>query len=442
MNAAERPIAIIGGGWAGLSAAIELTLAGRPVTLFEAAPQLGGRARAMPWQGLEIDNGPHLILGAYRETLRLINLLGTRGHLDRRPLRLLGPDLDLRLPRLPAPFHLAVGLTRARGLSWREKWAAARLIRRLQARNWKRVADTTLADWLLREDQPERLIRRLWQPLALAALNTPIALASAQTFAIVLRDSLGGPRAASDALFTRTSLDAVFSEPARHWLIKHAAQIHIGQRIRHLQRGRDGWRLDDHPDAYAQVILATSPIETARLLESLPEGHPTSVLQAKLGQLRWQPIMNLWLHFDGRLNLPYPMQALGEADAPWLIDRQDSAEGLVCLVASAYDPKGPKGPNGPHDPHSQTDPEHLLADWLALIERYCGPLPPLRAHRWVHERRATFAATPDRPRFAAETGLPGLWLAGDYTHPDYPATLEGAVRSGVQCARLLITASV
>ncbi len=430
----EHRIAIIGGGWAGLAAAIELCLAGRRVTLFEAAPLLGGRARRADWHGLALDSGPHLILGAYTETLRLIDLLGTRDALDRRPLRLLGPDLDLRIPRLPAPFHLAVGLATAGGLSWREKWAAARLIRRLQAQNWQLTADAPLADWLQREGQPERLIRRLWQPLALAALNTPITLASAQTFAIVLRDSLGGSHtpngAASDALFTRTSLDAVFSEPAQHWLEEHGARLHIGQRVRHLQQTVDGWRLDDLPDAYAQIILATSPIETTRLLEGQPDNLPATDLQAKLGQLDWQPIMNLWLHFDGRLNLSYPMQALGEADVPWLIDRQDTALGLVCIIASA------------DGPHSQADRDQLLADWLALLAQRCGPLPPLRAHRWVHERRATFAATPDRPRFAAKTDLPGLWLAGDYTHPEYPATLEGAVRSGVQCARSMIAASV
>lgn len=418
----EQRIAIIGGGWAGLAAAIELTLNGCSVTLFEAAPLLGGRARAIGWQGLKIDNGPHLILGAYTESLRLINLLGTRDSLDRRPLRLLGPALDLRLPRLPAPFHLVAGLATAHGLSWREKWAASRLIRRLQRLNWQLTVDTPLADWLRLEGQPERLIHRLWQPLALAALNTPIARASAQTFAIVLRDSLGGPRAASDTLFTRTNLNAVFSKPAREWLTKHGASIHTGQRIRQIRHSADGWRLDDQDRPYSQLILATSPVETARLLE----GQPVASLHAALTRLIWQPILNLWLHFSDRLNLPYPMQGLGEADAPWLIDRQENASGLVCIVASA------------DGPHNQADRGQLLDDWLGLLEQCCGPLPPLLAHRWVHERRATFAATPDRPRFNANTGLPGLWLAGDHTHPDYPATLEGAVRSGVQCAHSLL----
>ncbi len=426
----QQRIAIIGGGWAGIAAAIELTLAGRPVTLFEAAPLLGGRARAMRWQGLEIDNGPHLMLGAYTETLRLIDLLGTREALDRHPLRLLGPDLDLRLPKLPAPLHLVVGLATARGLSWHEKWAAARLIHRLQGQGWQLVADRPLADWLHHEGQPERLVRRLWQPLALAALNTPLHLASAQTFAIVLRDSLGGPRTASDALFTRTRLEAVFSEPARCWLEKQGANLHIGQRIRQIRHTVDGWRLDDQAPPYAQLILATSPIETARLLEGHQEGHPATALQSALTRLSWQPITNLWLRFSRHLPLPYPMQALGEMDAPWLIDRQDNAEGLVCLVASA------------DGPHHQANPAQRLADWLALLEQRCGPLPPLQAHRWVHERRATFTATPNRPRFNAKTNLPGLWLAGDYTHPDYPATLEGAVRSGVQCARLLLRVPV
>ncbi|TSA20655.1 MAG: FAD-binding protein [Betaproteobacteria bacterium] len=421
MNAARpRPIRIIGGGWAGLAAAIELTHAGRRVEIFEAAPMLGGRARGLDWHGIDIDNGPHLMLGAYHETLRLIELIGAHSSLDRRRLRLIGPDLDLSLPYLPAPFHLAAGLFRASGLSWHEKWAAARLVQGLKRHGWRLTHDAPLADWLHAQAQPERLIRRLWQPLALAALNTPIAIASAQTFVTVLRDSLGGPRAASDAIFTHGNLATAFTEPARRWLTAHGSVVHTGQRIKTLA---------DTPNDI--TLIATSPVEAARLLE----GHRAwTPLHAQLNHLRYQPIVSLWLAFAAPLALTpnYPIQALGDADMPWLFDRQTPTQHLISLTASG------------DGAHCALDNAALLKTWLALLSQrighmgHMGPLPALQRHLVIREQRATFAATPDRPRFSHKTALPSLWLAGDYTHPEYPATLEGAVQSGVQCAREIL----
>lgn len=404
------PIRIIGGGWAGLATAVELTRGGRAVEIFEAAPMLGGRARSVEWQGLLIDNGPHLMLGAYHETLRMIDTVDARSHLDRRPLRLIGPDLNLSVARLPAPLHLAIALLRANGLQRSDKWAAVRLINNLKRRHWTLPHDTPLADWLINEGQPERLIRRLWQPLALAALNTPIAIASAQTFCAILRDSLGGTRAASDAIFSQTSLNTLFCEPARRWLAARGAILHTGQRIKQIDRG-------------TPTVLATHPIEAARLIE----GHrELASLHTQLQRLSYQPISNLWLKFATPLRLTYPIQALGEADAPWLFDRQDLATGLVCIVASGA---------GRYTDMAHT---HLLTDGLALLEQCIGPLPTLCQHLVLREHRATFAATPDRPRFNPTTAWPRLWLTGDYTHPEYPATLEGAVQSGVQCARTIL----
>jgi hydroxysqualene dehydroxylase len=411
-RARASPIRIIGGGWAGLAAAIELTHAGRTVEVFEAAPMLGGRARTLDWHGMAIDNGPHLILGAYRETLRLIEMIGASSTLDRRRLRLIGTDLDLDLPRLPAPMHLAIGLFRARGLSWHEKWAAASLIQGLKRHDWKLAHDAPLADWLRARAQPERLIHRLWQPLALAALNTPIAIASAQTFVAVLRDSLGGTSAASDAIFTHAGLATTFTDPARRWLTAHGSVIHSGQRIKTLT------------DTPAEItLIATHPVEAARLIANHSALAP---LHAKLNQLRYQPIVSLWLQFAAPLPRAYPIHALGIADAPWLFDRQTPTHHLVGIVASGS------------GAHCALDNATLLKTWLALLSQRVGPLPTLQRHLVIREQRATFSATPSRPRFGHKTDLPGLWLAGDYTHPEYPATLEGAVQSGVQCAREIL----
>lgn len=424
------PTAIIGGGWAGIACAVELTQRGESVELFEAAPQLGGRARSFNWHGIEIDNGPHLLLGAYRQTLKLVATLGTPPHLQRRPLQLNGPDLGLRLPDLPAPWHLAAGLLTCRGLSVSEKWQAARLIQRLARQQWRIKPAQTLQDFLHVQRQSETSIARLWQPLALAALNTPINQADAQTFVAVLRDSLGADADASHALFVQGPLTRLISEPAKAWLMARGQSVHQGQRIHSLRHTAAHWEFLDASEnclgRAKHLVLATSALAAVRLLKPLLAHHPAMQHPlAALTQLRWLPITNQWLWFNAPLHLPYPLQLLGEGDAPWLFERADLAPGLACVVYSG--------------PGAHIDALDLPARSLELVQKQCGPLPALRAHKRVCERRATHASSVERPQFTAHSlvnaGVPNLWLAGDYVHPEYPATLEAAVASGVQCAR-------
>ena len=186
---------MIGGGWAGLAAAVELCAAGVTVSVFESARQLGGRARSVVIDGRTLDNGQHILLGAYRETLRLMRQVGAEPerYLRRQTLEL-RQDREafrLRLPRLPSPWHLACGLALARGLPLREKFGAIRFMRALQADAYQLPADTSVAAWLDHHEQRGVLRRLMWEPLCFAALNTAPENASAQVFANVLRDSLG-----------------------------------------------------------------------------------------------------------------------------------------------------------------------------------------------------------------------------------------------------------
>ncbi|MDP1605326.1 MAG: FAD-dependent oxidoreductase, partial [Rhodocyclaceae bacterium] len=198
----DQRVAIIGAGYAGLAAAVELADADIKVDVFEASRTLGGRARTVELDGLSVDNGAHILVGAYRETLRLMQKVGAGGTaLRREPLHLEFPGkVKISAPPhcipAPAPLHLAWALLTAQGLSFADKLAAIRFMRTQQARNFRLAADITAAE--LFSDQPERVRRYLWEPLCLAALNTPVAIASAQVFLNVLRDSLAADRAASD----------------------------------------------------------------------------------------------------------------------------------------------------------------------------------------------------------------------------------------------------
>ena len=430
----SRPrVAVVGAGWAGLAAAVDLTAGGARVSLFESARQAGGRARCIDLQGLSLDNGPHLLIGAYSATLALMARIGSQDRLRRAPLALLTPPhFSLRLPRLPAPLHLAWGLLTARGIGLGEKLAAVRFMEALKARAYRLSEDCTVSQLLQHHRQGPGLTRLLWEPLCLAALNTPASAASAQVFANVLRDSLGGPRSATDMLLPTTHLGALVPEPALTWLAGREQTIHLSTRIRTLNPPDMGWRVDwegaegPRHETFDQVILASGPQHAAALLPDDPSLAP---LHQQLGAFTYEPIATVYLAYPPEVALPFPLLGLAGPVGQWVFDRGplDGHPGLLACVLSAHGPW-----------------EDLPADALAQalhqeLEAALGsPLPPPRWQRTVREARATFACLPHLDRPTNATALPGLWLAGDYTAGDYPATLEGAVRSGQQAARLAL----
>lgn len=418
-------VAVVGGGWAGIACALELLEAGREVTLHEAAKQLGGRARGVDWNGIRIDNGQHLLIGAYGETLRLLRRLGTETLLERRPLDLRVPGFRLALPKLPAPLHLASGLLLARGLGLGEKWAAARFMQALKASRFRLPEDVTVAALLRRHRQPLALIDRLWAPICVAALNTPVAEASAQVFCNVLRDSLAGSRADSDLLLNRADLGRLVGDAA---LARLGSRVRLSDKITGLTARAGGFHLAGPGLDAEQVVLAVHPGRLPALLADLPE---MAAVAASVAAYRWQPILTLWLRFATPPAFPFPMLGLGDGHAPWAFERDDLAPGLVAIVMSA------------DGPHLRRPAERLRADYLALLARAVGPLPALLDWKIITEKRATWSCTPALPRPDNHTPVPGLYLAGDYTAAAdatdaYPATLEGAVRSGVKCARLIL----
>ena len=418
-----KPVAIVGGGWAGLACAVELTEAGVPVAVFESAPQLGGRARRVDWDGIPLDNGQHLMVGAYRETLALLGRLGTHSFLERRPLELHLPGFRLRLPRLPAPLNLAVGLVFAQGLSLGDKLAAARLMNFLRERAFRLPADGRAGEFLRGQQQPANLVDKLWAPLCVAALNTPLESASAQVFCNVLRDSLAGDRGDSDLVMNRADLGLLLPDAAAAFVRGRGGAVHTRCKVGGLQREGGDLRLTGPDVAAGRVVVATHPARLPGLFAGLPG------LDAVVGQacgLGWQPILTLWLRFAEAPRFPFPMLGLGGGQAPWAFERNDLHPGLVAIVVSA---------EGPH----LATPSAELKDWhLQLLANRLGPLPPLADWKILVEKRATFACVPGLARPDNATPLPGLYLAGDYTAGDYPATLEGAVRSGVKCARLIL----
>lgn len=405
-------VAVVGAGWAGLACAVELADAGCTVEVFEASRTLGGRARAVTLDGMTVDNGAHILVGAYRETLRLMQKVGAdRTALRRESLHLEFPGhVSVVAPNLPAPLHLGWALLTARGLSFKEKLAAIRFMRAQQSRGFRLPEDMSAADLLAAHRQPERVRRFLWEPLCLAALNTPVADASAQVFLNVLRDSLAAHRAASDLLLPATDFSALFPEPAARFIEAHGGRVHRSTRIDSLDALHD----------FAHKVIAVAPYHLATLLPEI----------AAQFRFAWQPIATCYLAYPGAALLPFPMIGLDTTTghAQWVFDR-----GALCgqpgLLAAVISGAGPWQALG-HDALAMA----IHAQIAALLPG----LPAPRQHWIIEDKRATFACTPGLARPATATGTPNLWLAGDYVAGDYPATLEGAVRSGIAAARTIL----
>lgn len=458
---APRTLTVIGGGWAGLAAAVAASDAGWGVTVLEAAPHWGGRARRLPADDRHgntaaLDNGQHILIGAYTATLRLMRRLGVdlEAALQRMPLALPYPDgTGLALPRwadrLPgrlAPWGLAAALLCVRGWSAGERWAMLRAAGRWQRQAFACAATATVAD--LCAELPPRVVAELIEPLCVAALNTPMARASGAVFLRVLRDALLGeavpPFAPSDLLIPRVDLGQLLPDPATAALRRAGAHLLTGARAVALDRApdRSDWRITLGSGRVVQstaVILACPAWEAARLLAGMrdlagdgPDGVALWIEQARA--LTHTPIATVYLDPPAGWRWPAatPMLALrsdGRGSPAQFVFRRavqkDGWDGLA-VVASAPDPA-------------------LAANRSALTEAVqAQAASALGLHggavrQTVMEKRATFACTPGLRRPAARIA-DGLVAAGDYVTGPYPATLEGAVRSGLAAVAALTPA--
>ncbi len=420
-----KQVAVVGAGYAGLAAAVELAAAGIPVTVFEAARTLGGRARSVEIEGIALDNGQHILSGAYRETLRLMEMVGAAPQhlLSRQSLLLEYPgEFHIAAPRLPAPLHLAAALLCAKGISWLDKWAAIRFMQKLKAANFRLAHDLPLSELLAAERQPPRVRRYLWEPLCVAALNTPTEYASSQIFANVLRDSLVAARIDSDLLLPLTDLTQLFPLPAEQFINAHGGEIKRGIRVEHIRFEDAQFRINEEDGTFSHVILAVAPYHLAAFAAGLPA---LTEAAAQVTAFSYEPIVTAYLAYPESVRLPQPMLGHADGNLQWLFDRGQlgGPAGLLAAVISA------------RGRHQDLPPDALI---VQLHEEIRGILPNLPAPRWsrvIVEKRATFACTPGLVRPAMQTPLAGLLLAGDYVASDYPATIESAVRSGINAAR-------
>lgn len=455
-------LAIVGAGWAGMAAAVAAADAGADVTVFEATQVLGGRARALETtrpDGLPVtlDNGQHILIGAYSQTLKLMQKVGVdpARALLCLPLALPYPDgSGLQTPgwaaRWPAPLDAVAAIATARGWSWAERLPLIRA-----AMNWQRTGFTcasSLTVAALCARLPQRVMGELIEPLCVSALNLPAREASAQVFLRVMRDALFGPGygawTASSLLLPRSDLSSLFPRTAAAWLERRherSTRVRIRARVLNLQRQARGWRLQGHSEGasfdepFDGVVWATAAGTAAqamaRVAADLQRDEPHLARQLAIwagtaAALDFSAITTVYAWAAGA-RLPAPMLALRAdpdavaAPAQFVFDRgrisptDDSLQGVLAFVISA----------------SSGDREDLQARVLrqAAHQLHLHALEPIQT---VVDKRATFACTPGLVRPPATIG-PQLWAAGDHVDGPYPATIEGAVRSGLHAVSLI-----
>ncbi|MEO8304416.1 MAG: hydroxysqualene dehydroxylase HpnE [Betaproteobacteria bacterium] len=436
-------IAVVGGGWAGCAAAVTLASAGIAVTLIEQAKTLGGRARRVIVDDVALDNGQHLIIGAYRQTLELIEAvhgaertvsLFRRLPLTLRPFGSTNPDaVEFRAWRAPAPWHLAGALLATRGLSVAERIALLVDYRRIARAGFRCASGQTVAECFART--PARPFAAFWVPLCLAALNTPPDAASAQIFAEVLRAAFAGTARDSDFLVPRVDLTACFPDAAARQVAERGGIVRLGVTVRAIARDGIGAALaiGERTETFDAVIVAVGPHQLAATLgEDAARDSAWGPALAQVSAFAYESITTIYLAFTKAIPFPVPLLRLDDAPGHWAFDRSDAllagddAKGLVAVVISA---------GGPHD---HLDHPALAKAAEAQMRRLSPNLPLVAWSRVIAERRATYACRPalSRPVHGKVAG--SLYLAGDYTDADFPATLEAATRSGVAAARALI----
>jgi squalene-associated FAD-dependent desaturase len=471
MDKPAQTVAVIGGGLAGMAAAVAAVERGMKVELFEQAKTLGGRVASFvdSETGQLIDYGQHVAMGCCTSLLDFCRRTGVEDCFERhRRLHFIAPDgsrCDFAPSAwLPAPFHLLPGLMRLSYLSWSERWGIVRTLRKLQstlAENSRGLTAPggidaeTIGAWLRRNGQSQRAIERFWSVVLVSALSETVDHASLAPARKVFCDGFLASRTASDLLVPRFPLGEIFHTRLGEWLSEHGVAVHLGTRVQRIEaainltrsvRSTEGGNgltrsvrstiLADGTRRQFDFVIIAVPWRSVRALlaEELQAAMPA--LQ-DLEDIQPAAITAVHLWFDRPITrLPHAVLVgrLGQ----WVFTKGHCGAGVPPAPPAAGETPAPQ-----HYCQVVISASHRLADRTAdeLLAAVCRELreiwPAAREARLLHGRvvtqpSAAFSMQPgiERLRPPQQTPLENLFLAGDWTSTGWPATMESAVRSG------------
>ncbi len=428
MITAGSHVVVVGGGLAGIAAAVEAAARGARVTLVERRPFLGGKAFSFtePRTGVEIDNGQHVHLGCCTAYMALLDRLGSRPLTHLQPaLRIdvrdrAGAHGVLTAARLPPPLHMGPSFSRFGLLSKRERTHALRallVIAGLGATGRSRLDDVAFGDWLRDHGQGDAALERFWDLIVLPTCNARSDRVSAALAMFVLTEGLMRTRRGGAIGWSLTGLSHLVDAPTRWHLRKRGGEVMTDTVV--TAATGTGVLLDDGREIAADLVVLAVPPGRARAIA--PDAVPVDP------DLGVSPIVNVHLWYD-RPVLEQPILAVVDSPVQWIFDRTaitgEGAPGqhLALSISEAHDEMGV--------------PRPVLA---AQMDREVRDLLPAAVGaelcEWavVKDARATFAPSPGQAsrRPGPTTPVPGLALAGAWTATGWPATMEGAVRSGI-----------
>ena len=434
MNLAGTRVVVAGGGLAGIAAAVEASARGAQVTLVERRPFLGGKAFSFtePRTGVEIDNGQHVHLGCCTAYMSLLAQLGSLDLTHLQPaLRVdvrdrAGMHGVLTAARLPPPLHMGPSFSRYRLLRRRERAQALRALLAIAAlgpRGREELDEVSFGDWLRDHGQGDASIERFWDLIVLPTCNDRSDRVSAALAMFVLTEGLMRARGNASIGWSLTGLSHLVDAPTRWLLMKRGGTVVTGSAV--VQAHGGGVTLDDGRELSADAVVLALPPARARSVA--PDAVPTDP------DLGASPIVNVHLWYD-RPVIDQPILAVVDSPVQWIFDRTaitgEGAPGqhLALSISGAHDEMGTPRPVLAH----QMDHE---------IRALFPEAAPAELREWavVKDARATFAPGPGQAarRPGALTPVDGITLAGNWTATGWPATMEGAVRSGISAVRAI-----